>query len=48
MDYYKTIHKKLQKNLTILRRREAKGAGQAPPDLLNQITDHQKALALTG
>lgn len=37
----------LHKNLNILREREAKYAGQVPLDLLNQIEDHQQAIALT-
>lgn len=36
----------LQKDLNILREREAKFGGNAPVDLLNQIEDHQTALAL--
>lgn len=38
---------KLSQNLNILREREAKYAGNAPLDLLNQIEDYQKAIALT-
>ena len=37
----------LNQNLNILQEREAKYAGNAPPDLLNQIEDHQKAIVLT-
>jgi len=36
----------LHKNLNILREREARYAGNAPLDLLNQIEDHQRAIAL--
>jgi hypothetical protein len=32
---------KLNKNLNILKEREAKYAGSAPLDLLNQIDDHE-------
>lgn len=38
---------KLNKNLNILKEREAKFAGQAPLDLLNQIDDHEQAIDLT-
>ncbi len=34
-------------NLNILKEREAKYAGNAPLDLLNQIEDHEKAIFLT-
>ena len=37
----------LKKNLNILREREAKYAGNAPLDLLNQIDDHRQAIDLT-
>lgn len=38
---------KLKKNLNILREREAKYGSNAPLDLLNQISDHEKAIELT-
>jgi hypothetical protein len=38
---------KLHENLNILREREAKYAGNAPLELLNQINDHQEAIVLT-
>jgi hypothetical protein len=38
---------KLNMNLNSLREREARYAGQTPPALLNQIADHQQAIALT-
>ena len=38
---------KLNKNLNILKEREAKYAGNAPPELLNWIDDHQTAIELT-
>ncbi|MCK6625683.1 MAG: hypothetical protein L6R45_10975 [Anaerolineae bacterium] len=34
-------------NLATLREREAKHGGNAPVELLNQIEDHQQAIALT-
>jgi hypothetical protein len=37
----------LHQNLNTLREREAKHAGRAPLDLLNQIDDHQAAIELT-
>ena len=37
----------LNKNLNILREREAKYSGNAPLELLNQISDHQQAIDLT-
>ncbi len=37
----------LNENLSILREREARYAGNAPVELLNQITDHEQAIALT-
>ena len=39
---------KLSHNLNIIQEREAKHAGNAPVELLNQISDHKKAIALTG
>ncbi|MCG3209823.1 MAG: hypothetical protein FOGNACKC_03450 [Anaerolineae bacterium] len=38
---------KLTENLNILQEREARYAGNAPLDLLNQIDDHKTAIALT-
>lgn len=38
---------KLHQNLNILREREAKYGGNAPLELLNQISDHQEAISLT-
>ena len=43
----KSFLAKLQKNLNTLKVREAKYAGTAPLDLLNQITDHETAIELT-
>jgi hypothetical protein len=37
----------LKKNPHTLRHREAKYAGKAPLDLLNQIDDHRQAIGLT-
>ena len=37
----------LNENLQILREREAKYAGSAPLDLLNQIEDHRETIVLT-
>lgn len=47
MTDFKSTLIKLNENLLTLREREAKYGGSAPLDLLNQITDHQKAIALT-
>ena len=44
---YQTILLKLNSSLNMLREREAKYAGNAPVDLLNQIADHEQAVALT-
>lgn len=44
---FKVVLIKLQRNLNTLRERESKYGGNAPLDLLNQIEDHQKAIALT-
>ncbi len=44
---FKTFLLKLNKNLNILQEREAKHAGNAPLDLINQIEDHKQALDLT-
>jgi len=38
----------LNENLQILREREAKYGGTAPVELINQIADHEQAIALTG
>jgi hypothetical protein len=38
---------RLNQNLSILQERDAKYGGNAPLDLLNQITDHQQAIDLT-
>ncbi|MCQ3973981.1 MAG: hypothetical protein DPW09_11090 [Anaerolineae bacterium] len=38
---------KLHKNINILKEREAKFGGNPPLDLLNQIQDHENAIALT-
>ncbi len=43
----KVVLTKLQHNLNTLREREATYGGSAPLELLNQITDHQEAIALT-
>lgn len=45
--YLKEVLLKLNKNLNILREREAKYAGNASLELLNQIDDHQAAIVLT-
>jgi hypothetical protein len=37
----------LHQNLRVLRAREARHAGDAPLDLLNQIADHERAIDLT-
>ena len=42
----KQLLETLHKNLNTLREREAKYGGNAPLDLLNQIEDHQTAIAL--
>jgi hypothetical protein len=44
---FKTFLLKLTDNLNTLREREAKYGGNAPLELLNQIEDHQEAIALT-
>jgi hypothetical protein len=38
---------KLKKNLSILKGREAKYAGNAPLEMLNQIEDHRQAINIT-
>ncbi len=38
----------LNRNLKILREREAEYCGSAPAELVNQIADHQRAITLTG
>jgi hypothetical protein len=45
-DLKPTLHQ-LKKNLDVLREREAKWAGNAPVELLNQIEDHRQAVRLT-
>lgn len=47
MSNLKDSLKKLQKNLNILREREAKFGGNAPIELLNQIDDYKIAIDLT-
>lgn len=47
MIWSKQVLTQLHHNLAILREREAKYAGNAPVELLNQIADHQQAIALT-
>jgi len=42
-DNYRAFLHKLHENLNILREREAKYAGNAPLDLLNQIDDHKQS-----
>ncbi len=46
-DDYKSFLSKLHRNLNILKEREAKYGGNPPLELLNQIEDHQTAIALT-
>ncbi len=43
----KAVLKKLHENLNILQEQQAKYAGNEPPDLTNQISDHQAAIDLT-
>ena len=45
-DYKDHLHN-LKENLNVLKEREAKHAGNAPLDLLNQIKDHEQAISLT-
>ncbi|MCG3210961.1 MAG: hypothetical protein FOGNACKC_04597 [Anaerolineae bacterium] len=47
MAAFKQTLSRLTENLQILREREAKYAGNAPIDLLNQIEDHHRAIKLT-
>ncbi len=47
MTDYNSFLLKLNKNLNILKEREAKHGGDAPLELLNQIEDHQEAIDLT-
>lgn len=47
MPNFKLILTKLHKNLNVLLEREAKYAGNAPLDVLNQISDHRRAIDLT-
>ena len=44
---FKPFLRKLHKNLQILQEREARYADNAPPELINQIDDHQTAISLT-
>ena len=44
---YQAFLLKLNRNLNTLRERESKYGGNAPLELLNQIEDHQQAIALT-
>ncbi len=47
MTDYQTFLTKLHQNLNLLREKEAKYGGNAPLDLINQITDHREAITLT-
>ncbi len=47
MTEYQAFLLKLNRNLNTLRERESKYGGNAPLELLNQIEDHQQAIALT-
>lgn len=47
MTNFQKTFTQLKSNLNTLREREAKYAGIAPLDLLNQISDHQQAIILT-
>lgn len=47
MNQYQDTFNQLHQNLNTLREREAKYGGSAPLELLNQIADHQDAIALT-
>src|SRR5262245_59491247 len=47
MTDYKAFLIKLTQNLNTLREREARYGGNAPLELVNQIEDHEKAIALT-
>lgn len=47
MNEPKTFLAKLYQNLNTLQEREAKYGGNSPLELLNQISDHQEAIALT-
>lgn len=44
---FKQVRLRLQRNLNILQERAAKYAGNAPPELLNQIEDHQTVIQVT-
>ena len=46
VDFKNFLHK-LQKNLNILREREAKYGGNEPLELRNQINDYEGAICLT-
>ena len=47
MTDYKSTLVQLNENLQTLQEREAKYAGSAPLDLLNQIEDHRETIVLT-
>ena len=47
MTDFQSLLAKLHQNMNILQEREAKHGGNAPVELLNQISDHQEAIALT-
>lgn len=47
MTDFQTFLQRTQQNLATLKEREAKYGGNAPVELLNQIEDHQQAIALT-
>ena len=47
MRYFEKTLSKFHKDLNTLRERAAKYGSNAPLELLNQIVDHQKAIALT-
>jgi hypothetical protein len=47
MTNFKQTLLKLTENLNILREREARYGGNPPLELLNQIADHEQAIALT-
>lgn len=48
MTHLQSVLLQLNQNLQTLREREAKYGGNAPLDLLNQISDHEQALELAG
>ena len=47
MPDFKAFQGKVHNNLNLLQEREAKYGGNAPLELINQLTDHRQALALT-